>query len=159
MTLYIRDESGSFSAATSDQIVSEALTVTAAEIESTDLMTNPVAVKNFLAVRMANLEYEVFAVMFLTNRHQVIKFDVMFRGTIDGASVYPREVAKAALQYNAAAVVIAHNHPSGITQPSQADELITRKLRDALSMFDIRVLDHVIVGGKNSFSFAEHGLL
>jgi DNA repair protein RadC len=94
----------------------------------------------------------------LDNQHRVIACDELFRGTIDGASVYPREVVKAALQYNAAALIMAHNHPSGISDPSQADRVITEKLKEALALIDVRVLDHFIVG-ENVYSFAEHGLL
>jgi DNA repair protein RadC len=101
----------------------------------------------------------VFCVLFLTNRHRVIAFEEMFRGTIDGATVHPREVVKQALRLNAAAVILAHNHPSGVSEPSRADEAITRRLRDALALVDIRVLDHLIVGGSEITSLAERGLL
>jgi DNA repair protein RadC len=104
-------------------------------------------------------EHECFVVLFLTNQHQLISAVEMFTGTIDGASVYPREILKAALQLNAAAVILSHNHPSGITKASQADKNITVKVKDALNMVDIRTLDHIIVGGVDSFSFAEGVLL
>ena len=120
--------------------------------------TDPAAVKTFLRFNLARLEHEEFAVLFLNNQHKLIKYQSMFRGTIDGASVYPREVAKEALTCNAAAVIFAHNHPSGISEPSQADRAITNKLKEALSLFDIRVLDHFIVG-ETMYSFAEHGLI
>ena len=97
--------------------------------------------------------------MFLDNQHRVIQLDELFRGTIDGASVYPREVVKQALHHNAAAVIFAHNHPSGVTEPSQADKQITEKLKKALDLFDIRVLDHFIIGDGEPYSFAEHGLI
>ena len=96
--------------------------------------------------------------MFLDNRHRVISFDRMFNGTIDGASVYPREVVRAAINHNAAAVIFAHNHPSGVAEPSRADEQITRRLKDALALIDVRVLDHMIVGDE-VVSFAERGLI
>ena len=102
---------------------------------------------------------EVFAVMFLNNRHQLIKYEEMFRGTIDGASVYPREVAKRALQLNAAALIVAHNHPSGVPEPSKSDERITHRLKDALGMLQIRLLDHVIVGGVDTVSMADRGII
>jgi len=105
------------------------------------------------------LEHEVFVCIFLNNQHIVIKHEEMFRGTIDGASIYPREVAKRCLQLNAAAVLFAHNHPSGRTEPSQADRHITDKLKTALNLFDIRTLDHFIIGKDKPYSFAEHGLL
>src|SRR5690606_6830700 len=104
-------------------------------------------------------EREVFAIIFLDTRNKVIAFDRLFYGTIDGASVYPREVAKAALQHNAAAVILAHNHPSGNPQPSEADRRLTRRLVDALGLLDIRVLDHFVVGEGKPLSFAEQGLL
>ena len=97
--------------------------------------------------------------MFLDNQHHILKYEELFSGTIDGASVYPREVVKKSLQHNAAAVIFAHNHPSGISEPSQADKLITDKLKQALNLMDIRVLDHFIIGDGQPFSFAEHGLL
>jgi DNA repair protein RadC len=107
----------------------------------------------------AGQQREVFGCMFLDNRHRLIRFDEVFHGTIDGASVHPREVVKLALARNAAAVILAHNHPSGVAEPSQADELITARLRDALSLVDIRVLDHLVVGGTTVTSFVERGLI
>ena len=104
-------------------------------------------------------EAEAFGCLFLDNRHRLIAFEILFHGTVDGASVHPREVVKRALEHNSAAVIFAHNHPSGVAEPSQADELITRRLRDALALVDIRVLDHVIVGLERCVSFAERGLL
>ncbi len=101
----------------------------------------------------------MFCCLFLDNRNRVISFDELFRGTIDGASVHPREVVKIALQRNAAAVILAHNHPSGVAEPSQADEIITRRLRDALGLVDIRILDHFVIGEGDCVSFAERGLI
>ena len=124
-----------------------------------DFFTSPDTVKDFLMLEYSAKEHECFVVLFLNNQHQLIKAVEMFSGTIDGASVYPREVLKTALQLNAAAVILSHNHPSGITEPSQADKNITLKVKDALNMVDIRTLDHIIVGGVDSFSFAESGLL
>ena len=123
------------------------------------VLTSPGAVKDFLIMEYAAKEHECFVVLFLNNQHKLIKAVEMFVGTIDGASVYPREILKTALQLNAAAVILSHNHPSGITEPSQADKSITVKVKDALTMIDIRTLDHIIVGGADSFSFAEGGLL
>lgn len=108
---------------------------------------------------MRGYSYEVFACLFLDNQHRVIVLEEMFRGTLDSASVYPREIAKQALHHNAAAVIFAHNHPSGISEPSVADKNITHTLKQALALFDIRVLDHFIIGDGSPFSFAEHGLL
>ena len=101
----------------------------------------------------------MFACLYLDNQHRLIEYKELFRGTIDGASVYPREVVKLCLQLNAAAVIFAHNHPSGINEPSQADRQITDKLKQALALVDIRVLDHFIIGDGEPFSFAEHGLM
>ena len=119
----------------------------------------PAATRQFLTAQLRDRPYEVFCCLHLDNRHRLIHFEEVFRGTIDGASVHPREVVRQALRYNAAALIFAHNHPSGVAEASQADELITRRLRDALALVDIRVLDHLIVGDNNCLSFAERGLL
>lgn len=124
-----------------------------------DVLSSPNDTKNFLIAQLRAYPHEVFACLFLDNRHQIISFDEMFKGTIDGASVYPREVVKQALARNAAAVIFAHNHPSGIAEPSLADKNITRRLQDALKLVDIRVLDHFIIGDNTAVSFAELGLL
>ena len=121
--------------------------------------TAPEIVKNYLTLSLALEEREHFHVLFLNNQHKLLLDDRLFSGTIDGASVYPREVVKRALQCNAAAVIIAHNHPSGICTPSEADKSITDKLKQALSTIDIRILDHIIVGHMDTYSFAEHGAL
>lgn len=124
-----------------------------------DALTSPEATRAYLSTQLRSYSYEVFACLFLDNQHRVILFEELFKGTIDGASVYPREVAKRALFHNAAAVIFAHNHPSGINEPSQADKQITSRLKQALILFDIRVLDHFIIGDGQPYSFAEHGLL
>jgi len=113
----------------------------------------------YFKARMGTLEHEVFGVLFMDSRHQVLGFEVLFRGSIDGASVYPREVVKEALRYNAAAVIFGHNHPSGCSNPSQADLILTRKLKDALAIVDIRTLDHLIVGRGDPYSLAENSQL
>ena len=129
-------------------------------LERQDALTSPDLTRQFLAATMRAYPHEVFACLLLDNQHRVIEFRELFRGTIDGASVYPREVVKTALAYNAAAVIFAHNHPSGIAEPSEADRLITHRLKQALNLVDIRVLDHFIVGdGDRAYSFAENGLL
>jgi len=122
-------------------------------------LTSPRATSRFLQARLRDLDHELFCALFLDNRHRVIRFQPLFRGTIDGASVHPRDVVKQALGLNAAALILAHNHPSGVADPSQADHLITRRLRDALALVDIRVLDHLVVGDGTCFSFAEQGFL
>lgn len=128
-------------------------------IERGDALTSPEATRAYLSAQLRGYSYEVFACLFLDNQHRVIQFEKLFRGTIDSASVYPREVVKVALSHNAAAVIFAHNHPSGINEPSQSDKHITEKLKQALNLFDIRVLDHFIIGDGEPYSFAEHGLL
>ena len=120
--------------------------------------TNPEHTKRYLSMKLGHQEREVFAVLFLDNQNQLISYQELFYGTVDSASVYPREVAKAALYANAAAVIFAHNHPSGIAEPSGSDKRITTKLVDALNLLDIRVLDHVVVGSP-CVSFAERGLI
>lgn len=140
-------------------IINQAKSIIADKLITGNAFTDPSAVKDFCILEIGHIEHEVFAVMFLNQRHQMIAFTEMFRGTIDGASVYPREVAKSALAQNAAAVIFSHNHPSGVTEPSMADERITRRLVDALGLFDIRVLDHIVVGQNAATSFAERGLL
>ena len=122
-------------------------------------LESPAATRAFLVAELRDRPFEVFCCLFLDNRHRLIAFDELFRGTIDGASVHPREVVRQALHRNAAAVILAHNHPSGVAEPSQADELITHRLKDALALVDIRVLDHLIVGDNRCTSFAERGLL
>ncbi len=120
---------------------------------------SPRATRDFLTAKLRDLEHEVFCCLYLDKRHRLIEFQELFRGTIDGASVHPREIVKLALQRNSAAVIIAHNHPSGVAEPSQADELITQRIKEALGLVDIRLLDHIIVGDGISVSLAERGLL
>lgn len=119
----------------------------------------PAMARTFFREILGGLDYEVFAIALLDTRHRVITVETMFRGTVDGASVHPREVVRAVIFAGAAAVIFAHNHPSGVAEPSTADELITRRLRDALAMIDVRVLDHLIIGLNSTCSFAERGML
>ena len=123
------------------------------------IYSNPGSVKDFLKLKLRHHPAEVFAVMFLTNRHRLLEYRELFRGTIDGASVHPREVVRAAINCNAAAVVLAHNHPSGDSTPSQADFKITNRLKDALALIDVRVLDHIIVGEGEPYSMAQAGMI
>jgi DNA repair protein RadC len=129
------------------------------EIAGRDVLTSPESTRQYLRARLRNLQHEVFACLFLDNRHRVIEYKELFRGTIDGASVHPREVVREAMRANAAAVIFAHNHPSGVAEPSQSDLRITQRLKDALALLDVRVLDHFIVGEGGGTSFAERGLL
>jgi DNA repair protein RadC len=124
-----------------------------------DVLSSPDITRAYLSAQLRGYSYEVFACLFLDNQHRVIQLTELFRGTIDAASIYPREVAKQALHHNAAAVIFAHNHPSGIAEPSLADKHITEKLKQAMALFDIRVLDHFIIGDGEPYSFAEHGLI
>ena len=118
---------------------------------------SPADTEAFLLSKLRHLGHELFCCLYLDNRHRVLRFDEMFRGTIDGTSVYPREVVKEALAVNAAAVILAHNHPSGVAEPSQADERITRRLKSALELVDIRLLDHLIIGDGRATSLASRG--
>ncbi|MCX8048458.1 MAG: DNA repair protein RadC [Methylohalobius sp.] len=128
-------------------------------LERGETITSPQATCAFLKRHLRDYPYEVFAALFLDTRHRLIRYEELFRGTVDGASVYPREVAKRALDLRAAAVIFAHNHPSGVAEPSACDRALTARLREALALFDIRVLDHIVVGDSETYSFAEHGLL
>ena len=122
-------------------------------------LTSPGAVRDYLRLALGSREHEVFIALFLDAQHRTLAVEELFRGTLTQTSVYPREVVKAALRINAAATIFAHNHPSGVAQPSQADELLTRSLRDALALVDVKVLDHFVVAGNQALSFAERGLL
>jgi DNA repair protein RadC len=123
------------------------------------VLSSPRATREFLSARLRDLEHEVFCCLYIDKRHRLIQFEELFRGTIDGASVHPREIVKLALKRNAAAVIVAHNHPSGVAEPSQADQLITLRVKEALALVDIRLLDHIIVGDGTVVSLAERGLL
>lgn len=129
------------------------------EMRSVSALTSPGAVRDYLRLAIAEREHEVFVCLWLDAQHRVIACEELFRGTLTQTSVYPREIVKAGLKANAAAVIFAHNHPSGAAQPSQADELLTRNLKDALALVDVKVLDHFIVAGHQTLSFAERGLL
>ncbi|MBU2677093.1 MAG: DNA repair protein RadC [Gammaproteobacteria bacterium] len=131
----------------------------AESLPSGETIRSPADTEAFLMARMRHLDHELFCCLFLDNRHRVLSFDELFRGTIDGTSVYPREVVKEALAINAAAVILAHNHPSGVAEPSQADERITRRLKSALDLVDIRLLDHLIIGDGKATSLARRGMI
>ena len=129
------------------------------DLRSASALTSPGAVRDYLRLAIASREHEVFVCLWLDAQHRVISCDELFRGTLTQTSVYPREIVKAGLKANAAAVIFAHNHPSGVAQPSQADELLTRNLKEALAQVEIKVLDHFVVAGSQTLSFAERGLL
>lgn len=144
-----------------DAIIESALKILESRISynsDSPSLTSPQASKDYVKLQLATYQHEVFACLFMDNRNRVIAFENLFKGTIDGCSVYPREVVKAALKHNAAAVIFAHNHPSGVAEPSNADEQITKRLKEALALVDVRVLDHLVVG-EDVISFAERGLL
>ena len=131
----------------------------AQELAVRPVFDQPAKVKDYLQLQLGNLPHEVFAVMFLDATHRLIRLDEMFRGTLTQTSVYPREIVKRALERQAAAVILAHNHPSGVAEPSRADEFLTQTLKSALALVDVRVLDHLVVGQGSVISFAERGLL
>lgn len=128
-------------------------------LQAGPVLGSPRAARDYLIARLRDLEHEVFCCLFLDSRHRLTRCEELFRGTVDGASVHPREVVKQALARNATAVILAHNHPSGVAEPSQADEIITTRLRDALALVEIRLLDHLIVGDGSCISLAEKGLI
>jgi DNA repair protein RadC len=129
------------------------------ELKAGSALTSPGAVRDYLRLALGRREHEVFVCLWVDAQHRVIRVEEPFRGTLTQTSVYPREIVKAALAVNAAAVIFAHNHPSGVAQPSQADELLTRNLKEALALIDVKVLDHFVVAGAQAISFAERGLL
>ena len=124
-----------------------------------EVLTSPAQTMRFLHYHLGTRDREVFSCLFLDSQHRLLRCDDLFLGTLDGAAVYPREVAVHALRYRAAAVILAHNHPSGVAEPSSADKRITERLCSALALLDVRVLDHIIIGRGQSFSFAEQGLI
>ncbi|MCP4287973.1 MAG: DNA repair protein RadC [Gammaproteobacteria bacterium] len=158
ISLAIQESNGTYRTASADEIIHAAHSAINQRFHRGKTISSPADARDFLKLRLAHLEHEVFAALWLDNRHRVIAFDELFRGTIDGASVHPREVVKTALKHNAGACILAHNHPSGVAQPSQADQSITQRLKDALNLMDVRILDHVIVA-EETYSFAENGLL
>ena len=143
-----------------NQLIAEAKHILYKRLQTRDqVLSSPRSVRNYLCLQLAKQQREVFSCLFVDSQHRLIKYQEMFFGTIDACSVYPREVVKAALKENAAALIMAHNHPSGVPEPSQSDRHITRRLQDALLLVDVRVLDHFIVGGDTVVSFSERGLL
>lgn len=142
-----------------EQIIAQALRILERLHQKGQAITSPDLARSLLRIRYHDLPHEIFGVIFLDNQHRVIEIKEIFRGTIDGASVYPREVVKECLLLNSAAVMFFHNHPSGICEPSEADRMITSRLKQALSLVDVRCLDHFIVSGQSSFSFAEHSMI
>jgi len=142
-----------------EEILAKALAILEKRTLRGEPITSPNMTKDYLRMKMAGLEHEVFGMVVLDNRNHVLGLSELFRGTIDGASVYPREVVKEVLRMNGAAVILYHNHPSGNPEPSAADERITERLKAALGLIDVRILDHLILAGSNITSFAEAGLI
>ena len=154
----IREEDGSYRTATQDEIIETALALINTRFTKGTCIKSPQETHDFLKLELAHIEHEIFAVIWMDTRHHVIAFETLFRGTIDSTSVYPREVVKSALEHNASACILCHNHPSGLSEPSQADRMITERIKSALDLIDVRTLDHVIVAETN-YSFSENGLI
>lgn len=162
ITYFVSDQNGKYKATkplTAEQIIKAAETLLNERFKPGYEFNRPEAGRDWLRFEYQDLEHEIFSCLFLDNQNRLIANEVLFRGTVDAASVYPREVVKRALQLNAGAVIFAHNHPSGETTPSHNDQSITKKLEECLSLFSIRTLDHFIVGKQGVYSFAEHGLI
>ncbi|WP_416139227.1 RadC family protein [Halomonas sp. HK25] len=157
--LFVRDSDGNYLAAPDDRVIDAARLVVERSVSKGVKLNTPNRVREFLWLKLAGYDHEVFGAIFLDTQHRVIEFSELFHGTLDSASVYPREVVKAALHHNAGAVIFTHNHPSGEPDPSDADRRITQRLQEALGLIEVRVLDHIVVGGSDSVSFAERGYL
>lgn len=157
--LYIRDRTRRYRMATSDAILEAARSVVDQRMQRGDSFVDPKASSDFFQAKLSGLEREVFAAVMLDARHRMIEYVELFQGTIDGAEVHPREVVRRALRCNAAAMIVAHNHPSGSPEPSASDRAVTVRLKQALALVDVRLIDHVIVGGIKTLSLAERGWL
>jgi len=157
--LFTRPTNGSVQSATSNEILEAARHVLAHRVRRGASLTSPRSVYEYLTMKLGALDYEVFGLVLADKRHKVIECVELFRGSIDGASVHPREIVKLVLERQAAAVVMFHNHPSMVCDQSQADELITKRVISCLELIDVKVVDHVIIGGGNFLSFAEKGLI
>jgi len=157
--LLVRDVDGQYRPARAEEVLQQARRVLSHRVRRGATMFSPQAVKDYLRVQVGVLEHELFCVLFLDAQHRIIALKQMFRGTVTQTSVYPREVVKESLALNAAAVILAHNHPSGAAEPSRADEFLTQTLKAALALVDVRVLDHFVVAGADCVSFAERGLV
>ncbi len=156
--LKIKKQNGRYRIATEDEIIGTALSIINTRFAKATCIKSPQDTHDFLKLELTHLEHEIFAVMWLDTRHHIIAFETLFRGTIDGASIYPREVVKSALTHNASACILCHNHPSGINEPSEADRMITERVKSVLNLIDVKTLDHVIVA-EIIYSFAENGLI
>lgn len=148
-----------FDADYEERILAEARSIAQRRFTGLTFLESPRDTRKLIMQRLLGSPEELFACVFLDNRHRVIAFEILFRGTIDGCTVHPRVIARRALTHNAAAVILAHNHPSGVCEPSEADRHITQEIRDALRLVEVRLLDHFVVGGTNTVSMAERGLM
>jgi DNA repair protein RadC len=155
--LLVRDVRGDYREATVEEILDAARRVMARRVRRGTAFTDPSMVGHYLRGKLSMLEHELFVALLVDSRHRLIEYVELFRGTIDGAEVHPREVAKAALRANAAAVIVAHNHPSGCAEPSAADRAVTAQLKQALALVDVRLLDHFVVAGADVVSMAARG--
>lgn len=158
-TLFVREQCGAYRAATEDEVRDAAIRAVARKLRQGPIFSAPREIKEYLVLRLAQLQFEVFGIMMLDSQHRLIEDKVLFRGTLNQTSVYPREIVKEVLACNAACYVCYHNHPSGSQEPSRADEYLTQTLKAATALVDVRLLDHFIVGGAATVSFAERGLL
>jgi DNA repair protein RadC len=157
--LLVRDAQGRCRPASAEEVLEQARRVLAQRVRRGATMSSPQVVKDFLRLHIGLLEHEVFTVLFLDAQNRLVALKEMFRGTVSQTAVYPREVVKEALAFNAASVILAHNHPSGVAEPSRADEYLTQSLKSALALVDVRVLDHLVIAGADVVSFAERGAI
>ena len=155
--LYVQDRGRRYRPATEGQIVEAARQLVDKRMQRGTSFRDPNVARTYFRDKLAGMEREVFAAVFLDSRHQLIEFTELFHGTIDGAEVHPREVVRQAIRCNAAAAIVAHNHPSGSVEPSAADRVVTARLKQALCLVDVRLLDHIIVGGSQTLAMAERG--
>lgn len=158
-TLWIEDAQGAYRPATAEEVTAAHRKQLNRRFRRGRAISSPADTCEYLIGQLAEEPAEIFAVLYLDNRHRILEFNRHFTGTIDGCSVHPRAIVKRALELNAAAAILSHQHPSGVAEPSQADRNITQRIRDALALVDVRVLDHILVAGTAAYSFAEHGLL
>jgi len=157
--LFVQDATNHYRVASEEEVLYQAKTILRRKFRRGTALSTPQDSAEAFKAQFAGLEHEVFACLFLDSRHKVLEYVELFRGTIDGAFVHPREVVKQALHHNATAVILAHNHPSGEAEPSRADVTLTKRLTDALALVDVWVLDHIVTGGTEHVSFAERGLI
>jgi DNA repair protein RadC len=157
--LWLEESDGTYSKAPDKLVIEVAVAAVHRAFKRGPSFQSPAQARRLLPALLGTMEYEVFCVAHLDQRHKLIQFEQLFRGAVDACSVHPRELVRSVMRWNSAAIVLVHNHPSGESAPSQADELITRRIKDAMAMIDVRVVDHLIVGSGDVYSMAEHGLM